>query len=65
MSRVRANTGNLGCFCPFGRPGFGGCDDGEGRVRWAARNVVRGPFEGPVGHFPFDDAGVGAAAPLG
>lgn len=55
------NTGNLGCFCPFHGPGFGGGDDGDVRVRWAVWRIVVGSFERPVSHFPFDDTGVGAA----
>jgi hypothetical protein len=62
---VSPNTGNLGSFCPFGGAGFGGGDDGDIRVDWAARNVVLGPFEGPARDFPFDDAGVGAPTPWG
>jgi hypothetical protein len=56
------NTGNLGFWCPLDPFGFGGANDGDGRNTWAVCNAVGNAFEGPVGDFAFDDAGVGPAA---
>src|SRR5262249_10158107 len=61
-TRANPNTGNLGSFCPFGGAGLGGGNDDDGRVWWLAGRVRLRAFEGPVGHFPFDDARVGASA---
>lgn len=56
------NTGNLGRFYPLDPFGFGGIDDGDGRGGRVFCTMVGCAFEGPVGHFAFDDTGVGSAA---
>lgn len=55
-SRPSRNAGDLGCALP---------GDGRGvRCGWWPVAVF-GPFERPVGHLAFDDAGAGPVAPWG